>query len=156
MRPRWQLELYRLLVDPVFLGHGVARGDGRPVVLMPGFGGGDQTLRVLASTRSACAWAALGHAVAAYDPALTHTKRRQQFGRPLCSFQIIQERLVNMLADVTAMQLYCLEIGRLAERGQLSDTIAGLAKLNNTRTARKAARRRATCSAATGSCSPTT
>jgi glutaryl-CoA dehydrogenase len=42
-----------------------------------------------------------------------------------------------MLADVTAMQLYCLQIGRLAERGQLSDTIAGLAKLNNTRTARK-------------------
>jgi len=45
---RWQLELYRLLVDPVFLGHGVPHGDGRPVVLMPGFGGGDQTLLVLA------------------------------------------------------------------------------------------------------------
>ena len=93
--------------------------------------------RVLAGTRSACAWAALGHAVAAYDTALTYAKRRHQFGRPLCSFQIVQERLVNMLADVTAMQLYCLQIGRLAERGQLSDTIAGLAKLNNTRTARK-------------------
>jgi triacylglycerol lipase len=46
---RWQLELYRLLVDPVFHGHGVAHGDGRRVVLMPGFGGGDQTLLVLAN-----------------------------------------------------------------------------------------------------------
>ena len=46
---RWQLELYRLLVDPVFRGRGVPRGDGRPVVLLPGFGGGDQTLLVLAA-----------------------------------------------------------------------------------------------------------
>jgi len=45
---RWQLELYRLLVDPVFHGRGVPRGDARQVVLLPGFGGGDQTLLVLA------------------------------------------------------------------------------------------------------------
>jgi glutaryl-CoA dehydrogenase len=95
------------------------------------------TARVLAGTRSTCAWAALGHAVAAYDTALTYSKRREQFGRPLCSFQIVQDRLVRMLAEVTSMQLYCLQIGRLAERGELSDTIAGLAKLNNTRKARQ-------------------
>jgi triacylglycerol lipase len=46
---RWQLELYRLLVDPVFLGRGVPRGDGRPVLLMPGFGSGDYALAVLAN-----------------------------------------------------------------------------------------------------------
>jgi pimeloyl-ACP methyl ester carboxylesterase len=46
---RWQLELGRLLVDPVFRGGGVPRGDGRPVILMPGLGGGDQTLLVLAA-----------------------------------------------------------------------------------------------------------
>ncbi|MGO9956752.1 MAG: acyl-CoA dehydrogenase family protein, partial [Solirubrobacteraceae bacterium] len=92
--------------------------------------------RVLAATRSSCAWAALGHAVAAYDAALTYAKRRRQFGKPLVSFQIIQDRLVRMLAEVTGMQLYCLQIGRLAMLGQLSDTIAGLAKLNNTRKAR--------------------
>ena len=46
---RWQLELYRLLIDPVFRGDGTPRGDGRPVILMPGFGGGDQTLLVLAA-----------------------------------------------------------------------------------------------------------
>jgi glutaryl-CoA dehydrogenase len=93
--------------------------------------------RVLASTRSTCAWAALGHAVAAYDTALTYAKRREQFGKPLVSFQIVQDRLVKMLAELTGMQLYCLQIGRLAERGQLTDTIAGLAKLNNTRKARQ-------------------
>jgi triacylglycerol lipase len=46
---RWQLELSRLLVDPVFRGAGVVAGDGRPVILLPGFGGGDQTLLVLAA-----------------------------------------------------------------------------------------------------------
>jgi triacylglycerol lipase len=46
---RWQLELGRLLIDPVFRGHEVPRGDGRPVLLMPGFLAGDQTLLVLAS-----------------------------------------------------------------------------------------------------------
>jgi pimeloyl-ACP methyl ester carboxylesterase len=46
---RWQLELYRLLADPVFMGAGVPRGDGRAVILIPGFGAGDQTLVVLAT-----------------------------------------------------------------------------------------------------------
>jgi len=45
---RWQLELGRLLVDPVFRGHGVPHGEGRSVILLPGFGAGDQTLLVLA------------------------------------------------------------------------------------------------------------
>jgi glutaryl-CoA dehydrogenase len=105
--------------------------------LLPGAQTFKDAGRVLASTRSGCAWAALGHAVAAYDAALTYSKRREQFGRPLCSFQIVQDRLVKMLAEVTGMQLYCLQIGRLAERGQLTHTIAGLAKLNNTRKARQ-------------------
>jgi glutaryl-CoA dehydrogenase len=105
--------------------------------LLPGARSFKDTARVLAGTRSTCAWAALGHAVAAYETALTYAKRRAQFGKPLVSFQIIQDRLVRMLAEVTAMQLYCLQIGRLSQRGQLTDTIAGLAKLNNTRKARQ-------------------
>ncbi|MBV8529619.1 MAG: acyl-CoA dehydrogenase family protein [Candidatus Dormibacteraeota bacterium] len=95
------------------------------------------TARVLVSTRAGVAWAALGHAVAAYDTALTYSKQRKQFGKPLCSFQIVQERLVKMLAAVTAMQLYCMQLARLAGAGMLTDTIAGLAKLHNTRTARQ-------------------
>jgi glutaryl-CoA dehydrogenase len=93
--------------------------------------------RVLVTTRVTCAWAALGHAVAAYDAALIYSKQRRQFGRPLCSFQIVQDRLVKMLAEVTGMQLYCMQLARLEQAGRLSDTIAGLAKLNNTRKARK-------------------
>ncbi len=95
--------------------------------------------RVLASTRSTCAWAALGHATAAYDAALRYATQRHQFGRPLASFQIIQQRLVTMLADLTAMQLYCMQIARLDEAGQLTATVAGLAKMHNTRKARQIA-----------------
>jgi glutaryl-CoA dehydrogenase len=93
--------------------------------------------RVLVTTRGTCAWGALGHAVAAYDTALTYCKQREQFGKPLVSFQIVQDRLVKMLAEVTGMQLYCMQLARLEETGRLSDTIAGLAKLNNTRKARQ-------------------
>ena len=105
--------------------------------LLPGAQSFKDAGRVLTATRSTIAWAALGHAVAAYDAALTYTKQRTQFGRPLCSFQIVQDRLVKMLAEVTAMQLYCMQLARLAEAGRLSDTMAGLAKMNNTRKARQ-------------------
>jgi glutaryl-CoA dehydrogenase len=95
------------------------------------------TGRVLATTRSTCAWMALGHATAGYDAALTYAKQRVQFGKPLVSFQIVQQRLVRMLAELTGMQLYCMQIGRLAEAGKLGPTVAGLAKMNNTRKARE-------------------
>jgi len=104
---------------------------------LPGASSFKDTGSVLVATRSSCAWMALGHAVAGYDAALTYAKRRHQFGRPLCSFQIVQDRLVRMLADVTAMQLYCVQTARLAAQGQLLPTIAGLAKLHNTRKARQ-------------------
>jgi glutaryl-CoA dehydrogenase len=104
---------------------------------LPGANSFKDAGRVLASTRQACAWMALGHAVSAYDSALTYCRQREQFGKPLVSFQIVQERLVKMLADVTAMQLYCLQLGRLVEQDKLRDTIAGLAKMNNTIKARQ-------------------
>jgi glutaryl-CoA dehydrogenase len=104
---------------------------------LPGASSFKDASRVLVTTRSTCAWAALGHAVAAYDTALSYSKQRKQFGRPLCSFQIVQERLVRMLSEVTAMQLYCMQLARLEESGGLSDTVAGLAKLHNTRKARQ-------------------
>jgi glutaryl-CoA dehydrogenase len=103
---------------------------------LPGARSFKDTARVLVSTRSACAFAALGHAVAGFDAALSYTKRRVQFGKPLVSFQIVQDRLVKMLAEVTAMQLYCMQIAWLAEQGKLADTLAGLAKMHNTSKAR--------------------
>jgi glutaryl-CoA dehydrogenase len=97
----------------------------------------DDCARVLANTRGICAWMALGHATAGYDAALRYAKERTQFGKPLASFQIVQQRLVHMLADLTGMQLYCMQIGRLADAGRLSPTVAGLSKMNNTRAARR-------------------
>ena len=93
--------------------------------------------RVLAGTRNSVAWAALGHATAAYEIAADYAARRVQFGKPLVSFQIVQDKLVKMLAEVCSMQLYCLRLGRLMEEGRLTDTIAALAKMNNTRKARQ-------------------
>ena len=103
---------------------------------LPGARSFKDTGKVLAATRLTCAFAALGHAVGAYDAALAYCRERRQFGKPLVSFQIVQERLVKMLADVTAMQLYCLRVGRLGDENALKDTISGLAKMNNTSRAR--------------------
>ncbi len=104
---------------------------------LPGGTSFKDTGRVLASTRNSVAWGALGHATAAYEIALAYTQQREQFGRPLARFQLVQDKLVRMLAEVTAMQLYCMRLARLSETGQLTDTIAALAKFNNTRKARE-------------------
>jgi len=106
---------------------------------LPGGNSFKDTGRVLASTRNSVAWGALGHATAAYEIALAYTSQREQFGKPLTSFQLVQDKLVRMLAEVTAMQLYCMRLARLSESGQLTDTIAALAKFNNTRKAREVA-----------------
>jgi glutaryl-CoA dehydrogenase len=103
---------------------------------LPGANSFKNTGEVLVTTRGVCAWAALGHATAGYDAALTYAKRRKQFGKPLVSFQLIQDRLVGMLAQVTAMQLYCRRLADLALAGRMEPTLAGLAKAHNTSTAR--------------------
>ena len=104
---------------------------------LPGARSFRDTAAVLASTRATCAWAALGHAVAGFDAALGYARRREQFGRPLASFQLIQDRLVKMLAKVTAMQLYCRRLADLALAGRVEPTLAGLAKSHNTTAARE-------------------
>jgi glutaryl-CoA dehydrogenase len=104
---------------------------------LPGANSFRDTGRVLAGTRNAVAWGALGHATAAYEAAVAYCRQRQQFGKPLVSFQIVQDKLVKMLAEVCSMQLYCLRLGRLIEEGKLTDTIAAIAKMNNTRKARQ-------------------
>jgi glutaryl-CoA dehydrogenase len=104
---------------------------------LPGAESFRDTAAVLASTRATCAWAALGHAVAGFDAALSYAKRRTQFGQPLVSFQLIQDRLVKMLAKVTAMQLYCRRLADLAIAGRVEPTLAGLAKSHNTTAARE-------------------
>jgi glutaryl-CoA dehydrogenase len=104
---------------------------------LPGANSFKDAGRVLAGTRNTVAWAALGHATAAYEIAVAYCTERKQFGRPLVSFQIVQDKLVKMLAEVCSMQLYCLRLGRLIEEGSLTDDIAAIAKMNNTRKARQ-------------------
>ena len=97
--------------------------------------------KVLMGTRNAVAWGSLGNAVSAYDIALTYARRRIQFGRPIAKSQMIQSMLASMLGDVTAMQLYCIRLGRLIDDGKMEETMAALAKYSSI----IAASRRATC-----------
>ena len=83
---------------------------------------------VLKGTRNTVSWASAGHGVAAYDIALNYAQRRTQFGRPIAGNQLIQSMLVEMLGEVTAMQLYCIRLGRLIDDGKMSDTMASRAK----------------------------
>ena len=95
------------------------------------------TALVLTATRSGVAWEAVGHAIAAYEIALTYAKERIQFDKPLISFQIIQNKLAIMLANVTTMQLLCLRLGQLQEEHKMTASMASMAKMNNARLARE-------------------
>lgn len=95
------------------------------------------TALVLTATRSGVAWEAVGHAMAAYEIALTYAKERIQFDKPLVSFQLIQNKLANMLANVTAMQLLCLRLAQLQAEDKMTGPMASLAKMNNARLARE-------------------
>jgi glutaryl-CoA dehydrogenase len=95
------------------------------------------TSRVLTATRFGVAWEAVGHAMAAYEIALEYATQRVQFGKPLASFQIIQQKLAAMLANVTSMQLLCLRLSQLLDEGKMTDGMASLAKMNNARLARE-------------------
>ena len=94
---------------------------------------------VLYATRSGVAWSALGHATACYEAALQYAQQRTQFGKPLAKFQMVQERLAQMLEELTGMQLYCRHLADLETSGGLRPTQASLAKYHNTRAARRIA-----------------
>ena len=97
----------------------------------------DDTNFVLAKSRQTVAWEALGHAVAAYEAALTYSLRREQFGRPLARFQLVQDKLSHMLSDITGMQLMCTRMSQLQAEGRVSIEHAALAKLNTGDAARR-------------------
>ncbi|HEX2503014.1 MAG TPA: acyl-CoA dehydrogenase family protein [Miltoncostaeaceae bacterium] len=96
----------------------------------------DAAARVLAAARPGIAWAALGHAVAAYEAAVDYALGREQFGTPIGGYQITQYRLAKMLAEVTAMRLICLRLAELVSRGELTPAMASLAKMHNAARAR--------------------
>ncbi len=86
------------------------------------------TGKVLKVTRMGVAWAATGCARGAYEHALAYTKTREQFGKPIASFQLVQDLLVKMLANVTASTAMCARVSQLQDAGLLRDEHASLAK----------------------------
>lgn len=97
-------------------------------------------LTPLTQARYSIAWGAVGAAMACFEEALNYSKERIQFGRPIGSFQLIQEKLVWMLEEITKAQLLVYRLGRLADEGKMRYTHVALAKRNNVRKALEIAR----------------
>ncbi len=87
------------------------------------------TAKVLRMTRAGVAWQAVGCARGAYENALKYTKKREQFGKPIAKFQLIQNHLVEMLSNLVAMKTMVYRLSELQDQGLLTDEHASLAKV---------------------------
>src|SRR5690554_522659 len=87
------------------------------------------TANVLRMTRAGVAWMAVGCSRGAYENALEYTRKRKQFGKPIASFQLVQNHLVEMLSNLTAMQTLVFRLSELQDEGRLKDEHASLAKV---------------------------
>lgn len=97
-------------------------------------------LACLNHARYGIVWGVLGAATACYQEALQHAKTRIMFDKPIGSFQLVQEKLADMLTGITTGQLVALQLGRLMEKGEASPARISLAKRYNVRTALGVAR----------------
>jgi glutaryl-CoA dehydrogenase len=86
------------------------------------------TAAVLRLTRAGVAWQAVGCARGAYEHALAYAGQREQFGRPIAGFQLVQDLLVRMLANVTASACLCARLSQLQQAGTAEDHHSALAK----------------------------
>jgi glutaryl-CoA dehydrogenase len=108
--------------------------------LLPNASGMKSPLMCLNQARYGIAWGALGAAMACYEWAVDYTKQRSQFGKPIASFQLVQEKLANMLTEITKGQLLAWRLGRLKDDNKLHFAQTSLAKRNNVRIALETAR----------------
>jgi glutaryl-CoA dehydrogenase len=108
--------------------------------LLPGTSGLTSPLRCLNSARYGIAWGAVGAAMDCFDRALSYSKVRVQFGKPIASFQLVQEKLVYMATEITKAQLLAYRLGRLEEEGKARFTHVSMAKRNNVHMALECAR----------------
>ncbi len=109
--------------------------------LLPGTEEGlKAALKCLSQARYGIAWGAVGAALACYDVALKYAKTRIQFDRPIAGFQLVQQKLVSMLTEITKAQLLCFRLGQLKQAGPVPHTQISLAKMNNVEKARDIAR----------------
>jgi glutaryl-CoA dehydrogenase len=86
------------------------------------------TARVLRMTRGFVAWEAVGCAMGAYEHALAYAQTREQFGKPIAKFQLVQDLLVKMLGNITASLCMVVRLSQLQDQGKLKDEHASLAK----------------------------
>ena len=87
------------------------------------------TSKVLKATRAGVAWQAVGCARGAYELALDYSHIRKQFGKPIGSFQLVQDLLVEMLTDLTAIQTMAFHLSKLQDDNRMTDQQASLAKV---------------------------
>jgi glutaryl-CoA dehydrogenase len=97
-------------------------------------------LGCLSQARYGIAWGAVGAAMACYDWALQYAQQRIQFGKPIASFQLVQQKLVSMVTEITKAQLLALQLGRLKDEGKVRPQQISMAKMNNVQIALDAAR----------------
>ncbi|MFG3125762.1 acyl-CoA dehydrogenase family protein [Streptomyces sp. NPDC048201] len=90
------------------------------------------TAKVLRSTRLGVSWNAVGCAMGAYEAARAYTLEREQFGKPIAAFQLVQDQLARMLADITACQTMNVRAAQLQDAGRLTDQQASMAKMFST------------------------
>ena len=98
-------------------------------------------LRCLNQARYSIAWGVVGAAVACFDEALSYAGEREQFNKPIASFQLVQEKLVDMATEITKAQLLCHRLGQLKDEGEARHTHVSMAKRNNCRMALDVARK---------------
>lgn len=108
--------------------------------LLPGVSGLRGPLSCLTQARFGICYGAVGAAMSCYDEALGYAKDRVQFSRPIAGYQLVQQKLVEMVSEITKAQLLCWRMGRLKEAGKLTAGQISLAKRNNVDTARNIAR----------------
>lgn len=99
--------------------------------ILPKAGGLKSPLMCLSQARYGIAWGAIGSSMACYESALNYAKSRIQFDKPIASFQLVQEKLVYMVTEITKAQLLCLQLGRLKDSGKVKFTHVSMAKRNN-------------------------
>lgn len=99
--------------------------------LLPKSGGLSSPLKCLTQARTGIAWGALGAAMACYHASLEYSKDRIQFGRPIGSFQLVQNKLAWMVTEITKGQFLALQLGRLKDQGIMNYAQVSMAKMNN-------------------------
>jgi glutaryl-CoA dehydrogenase len=100
--------------------------------LLPGTGGLKSPLMCLNQARYGIGWGAIGAAMSCYDTALQYAKVRKQFqGQPIGSHQLVQEKLVWMVSEISKAQLLSLHVGRLKDKGNVGHEHISMAKRNN-------------------------